>query len=107
MTGEDHERRLATNEANIENFAKSQARIEDYMKALFEQNGEIKTSVALLVKSQEGMTKYQEGCDRERRDLDKRVTETEGYQKRQMRSAGGIAAAISIVFTGAIELFRR
>lgn len=87
MSDIEHERRISTVEANYTNLSESMARVEGYLGKLFDQQGDIKTSVALVIQNQDGMKDYQKKCDIDRQDYDKRITATEGFQTRLVKYA--------------------
>lgn len=104
---DDHERRIATVEANYGTLAQSMQKIEGYMGDLFRQNGDIKTSIALVVQNQGGMKEYQTKCDAERNEHDKRITGCEGFQKRLTGYATIITAVGSLASPQLAKLWTR
>lgn len=108
---DDHERRISTVEANYGTLAQSMQKIEGYMGDLFRQNGDIKTSIALVVQNQNSMTnttaKYQDACDKERSDHEKRINNCEGFQKRLAGYATVITAVGSLASPQLAKLWTR
>jgi translation initiation factor 1 (eIF-1/SUI1) len=85
MTG-DRER-IASLEANQANTTKTVDAIFEYMKNGKEQRERMIVQLAIIEGNQVDMKKYQDRCDAERTAHDKRITEVEGFQKRQIRIA--------------------
>lgn len=104
---DNHERRLSTVEANYGTLTESMRRMEGYMGDLFRQQGDIKTSIALVVQNQNGMKDYQDKCDEERSDHDKRITSCEGFQKRLTGYAAIITAVGSLASPQLAKLWTR
>ena len=84
---EDHERRISTIEANFGNLASSMSKVAEHLGKLFEQQSEMKTSIALVVQNQGDFKVYQKECDTERADHEKRITAAEGFQGRLVKYA--------------------
>ncbi len=76
--------------------------LRDYMKEGREWREKTTECLAKMSVNQDNFRVYQIHCDADRADiiakntaLDKRVTETEGYQKRQYKMAGLLAVVTS------------
>ena len=107
MAGEDHERRISTVEANLGNMNYSLQKIEGYLGKLFDQNGEIKTGLALVVSNQVDMKIYQKDCDTEREDHEKRITSCEGFQSRLIKMGIAVTGIGSLISPQLSKLWER
>lgn len=107
MTGEDHERRLSTVEANYTTLTYSMNEMKGYLGKLFEQQGEMKTSLALIAQNQVGMKEYQTKCDSERKDHDTRIGNCESFQKRLAAYAAVITTIGSLASPQLAKLWTR
>lgn len=103
----DYERRVSTVEANYSTLASSMTRMEGYLGQLFNQQNDIKTSIALVVQNQSGMKEYQVKCDGERGDHEKRITAAESFQKRLTTYAAILTAAGSLASPQLAKLWGR
>jgi hypothetical protein len=104
MTG-DRER-IASLEANQRNTDKTVDAIFEYMKDGKEQREKMIAQLAVVVDNQIDMKLYQDRCDAERTAHDKRITEVEGFQKRQIRIAvlaGGFGSFLALGGSKVIE----
>lgn len=102
-----NEERLATLEATRHANEQFQRDVYSYMEKGSDYRDQTSRDITRLVVIQEAMTQYQVKCDADRvkiandvANVDKRVTITEGYQKRQVKYASvacmlGGAAGIS------------
>jgi hypothetical protein len=91
--------RLAALEANQANILKTQDAIFDYMKNGKQQREQMIGQLSVVVENQIDMKAYQDRCDNERNDHDKRITKVEGFQARQIKAAigaGGVAGFLVI-----------
>ena len=104
---DNHERRISTVEAHMENLASSMDDIRDYVGKLFSETGDIKTGLALLVQNQEGMKEYQKRCDAERNDHEKRITATEGFQNRAIKFVVALTGIGSLASPQLSKLWER
>jgi hypothetical protein len=104
---EDHERRISTVEANYGTLAQSMSRMEGYLGQLFNQQSDIKTSIALVVQNQSGMKDYQVKCDSERTDHEKRLTSVEGFQGRLVKMAMVVTGVGSLASPQLAKLWSR
>ncbi len=104
---DDHERRISTVEANYNTLAASMLRMEASLGRIFRQQGDIQTSVALVVQNQSGMKDYQIKCDHERADHEKRITETEGFQGRLIKCAVAITGIGSLASPQLTKLWEK
>ncbi len=85
-----------------------------YMKEGRAWRDDVTSTLAVVVNNQKGMTDYQQKCDKERSDLgdkhtalDKRVTETEGFQSRQIKAALGAGGLMGFLVIGGSKLLEK
>ena len=107
MSGEDHERRISTVEANFADLLRTTTEIKGYLGKFFSDTNDIKTALALLVNNQNNVSDYQKKCDHDRADHEKRITEVEGIQSRAMKMAAGISTTMAFIITAGLEWARK
>lgn len=101
------EARFATLEANAAATAAGISDIKTYLTRRSDQHLEVMQSLAVIKSKQEDFSKYIDECDKERSDLDTRLVVTETNQRNQARNATAIASTLALLFTGAVEWFRK
>lgn len=92
-------RDLATMQANISTLNATVSKIWEYISKGNERHQEVMTSLALLNESKKNSEDYQEECDLQRRDHEKRLTAVEGFQGRQLKYATVAGAGVAFVVT--------
>lgn len=107
MPGENHERRISTVEANMSDLLRSNQRIENYMEKLFNQQGDLKTTCALVVQNQDEMKVYRKECDDDRDDHEKRITAVEGFQSRLVKMAIAVTGVGSLISPQLSKIWER
>jgi hypothetical protein len=133
MTDESHADTLATAVANISNIAKSVDYLVQRSDASALQHTEVISKLAVISSKQDDTKAYQDKCDVERRDhdkrisaaettitelnkrmdkmeeldLDRRTTKVEGFQNTQLKVAGTAGGFIALIVTGAIEWIKK
>lgn len=102
-----HERRISTVEANYASLSNSMGKIEGYLGKLFDQTGDIKTGLALVVQNQADMKDYQIKCDSDRADMKTQLDNVTGFQARTMKVASMVSGTVAFCLTAGIEWFRK
>lgn len=81
-------------------MAKSLEAMWEQIKQGNENDKKILSELAVISTTQIDMKSYQTKCDKDRLEHDKRITETENYQKNQKKNI----AAIVVVLSGLINI---
>lgn len=108
------EERLAALEENKIHTKETIDAIFTYMKEGRAWRDDVISTLATVVNNQKSMTDYQKVCNDERAELEKkhtaldgRVTETEGYQKRQIKVTAFVSLLVSSFIGGGIMWFKK
>lgn len=107
MTGDNHENRLSTVEANLANIARGVEEIKSYLYKGSDRHTEIISRLAVIDSKQNEYAKYQQDCENDRGGHEKRITAVENYQASQKRLIAALSATVSTVIALGIEAFRR
>lgn len=106
--------RLAALEENKIHTKETIEAIFTYMKEGRAWRDDVTSTLAVVVNNQKSMTDYQNKCDKEREDLKtdigdvkSRVTETEGFQKRQIRAVFFMGAIMTFFVEGGAKLLTK
>lgn len=87
--------RLANLETNTANTSADLHEIKLYLGKRVEQHEDTKVALARIADKQDAMKAYQEKCDSDRSDHDKRLTRVENYQDKQKWAAAKISTFIA------------
>lgn len=87
--------RLARLEENTANSSLDLHEIKMHLGKRVEQHEETRIALALIAGKQDDMKAYQQKCDSERSDHEKRLTQVETFQSNQKWVAGKISALIA------------
>lgn len=87
--------RLANLEANTANTSSELREIKTYLGKRVEQHEDTRVALARIADKQDDMKAYQQKCDSERSDHEKRLTQVETFQSNQEWVAGKISALIA------------
>ncbi len=107
MADETHADTLATAVANINNISRSVEYLVQRSDASNTQHTEVISKLAVIVSKQDDSKAYQDKCDVERRDLDRRITKVESFQHTQLKLAGSVGGVIALAVTGVVEWLRK
>lgn len=103
----DVEHRLTSVEANLGNIANTANEIKGYLGKLFNETGDIKTGLALVVQNQSTTQAYIKKCDDDREDFHARIANIEGFQKNQVKIAAGAGGVIAFLTYGGSKIVEK
>jgi hypothetical protein len=96
--GDDHERRISTNEADIKNIGGVVIELKDWMKKSSDDrrknHEDVIGRLSVIETKQNAFMAYQESCDEDRKILTDRVTEVEKSQSWNSGKASIISAIL-------------
>lgn len=101
---DNYEKRISTNEANIQNFGLFIIESRDWMKTTSRENNEIISRLVRIETKQNEFKEYQEKCDQDREKLTDRVGVIERGESKQAGKASVINAIISACVAGGIGI---
>lgn len=91
--------------------AKSLERIGGFIESQIKTVGSIATDVALVKQAQQTMSQdmkdYTGQCTTDRMAHEKRLTNVEGFQGRQIKAAGITGSIVALLTTFGVEWFKR
>lgn len=100
----DHEKRISTNEANIQNIGLIIVEFKGWMKTTSKENNEIISRLVRMETKQDEFRAYQENCDKDRQKLIDRIGAIERDGSRQAGKASIINAIISACVAGGVAI---
>lgn len=92
--------RLKGVETNVANIADGIEDIKQYLARSADQRVVMIEKLAVIDTKQNDMKEYQVRCDNDRKGLDKRVDNVEGFQSNQKKVVAAMAAGISFLVIG-------
>lgn len=105
---DDHEKRISTNEANIQNIGLVIIELKDYMKASASDRAANHTDIiqrlSIIETKQDAFKEYQENCELDRKEIADRVLIIERDDSRQAGRSSIINAIISALVAGSVTI---